>query len=143
MDNDDDLDNLDFLLDGVIKGQVASDKETFLAGSPAEPSLVRDVENPDYQWARDVFWAYENQGGRISKTQAGSAGRYRLWEMATKDFDNFVKNMLSKALPVIERMRAAQGTETDQIIEMERKEIEGMKKLLKAAIIEASATDYE
>ena len=129
MGSDEDL--LDSVLDDVFSDGRAAGEEV------PEPSLDRVNElDADRKWAMDVFWAYENAGGRMTKAKAGSFARHRLWDMATKDFDGFVRNMLSKAVPVLEKMRTGQGTD-EVAVEEEKAEIANMHKLLKNAIAEA------
>jgi hypothetical protein len=76
----------------------------------AEPSSVSESDatpvSDTLDWARDVYWASENMGGRLSKKAAGTGRRYALWQYATTNTKDFIGQMLPKAMQIRDRAMA-------------------------------------
>lgn len=107
---------------------------------PPEPDVAPGdpvSERAGQQWAADVFWVYEHIGDRVTRTKAGTSGRYAMWQYAKKNMDAFLGQLVPKAMAIDEKARDKQGDSTVVEIE-EKKSIAEISRILRAAIEEAA-----
>lgn len=103
---------------------------------PATPE-VTSYAREAYAWAEDSFWAFENMGLKMTKAKAGSPARHAMWKYAKDNPDQFLGQVLPKAMALLEKARAKEG-DTDEIIRAETKSIAELRNLLKAAVEEST-----
>lgn len=115
-------------LDGLFDNLTADVK----VDVPEVTSYARE----SYAWAEDSFWAFENMGNTMTKKKAGSASRLAMHKYAKNNPDQFLGQILPKAMTLLEKARAKEG-DTDEIIRAEQKSIAELRKLLKMAVEEA------
>lgn len=92
-----------------------------------------------YAWAADCFWAYDNMGGKMTQAKAGSAGRYYQWKMATKNPEQYVMQVLPRAMTMLEKARDKAGDDANVVVRAEEKQIAELQSILTAAIAESRA----
>lgn len=121
--------------------------ESALADAPEESPKVEEYpvqtsEREGYAWASDVFWVYDHLGDRVSRERAPNSGCYATWKWAKKNLDDFIGQMLPKAMNLLERARDKSSDE-DIIQDEEKRAIAEMQRLLKRAVAEAAGAADE
>lgn len=114
--------------------------DSILASPKPEVPEVTSYARESYAWAEDSFWAFENMGNKMTRAKAGTAARHALWKYAKDNPDQFLGQVLPKAMALLEKARAKEG-DTDEIIRAETKSIASLRKLLKAAIVESESME--
>jgi hypothetical protein len=102
----------------------------------ADVPEVTSYARESFAWAEDVFWCFENLGGSMTKKKAGSNARHALWTYAKNNMDQFMGQVLPKAMQLLEKAKAKEG-DSDEIIRAETKSIASLRKLLKLAVEES------
>lgn len=132
------------LLAGAPAEPVVPKKEAAPANDPPpvmdDPTIRAIYEREGNAWALDVFWVYEHLGSRMTRKEAGTAARWGLYQFAKKNTENFMGQVLPKAMVLLEKAREKAGDPDELIIE-EKKGINELRRILTAAIAEAAGGD--
>jgi hypothetical protein len=105
-----------------------------------DPNTIRSIyERESYAWALDVFFVYEHLGTTAKAAKATkefTAARRALLQHSKDDMNNFMGQLLPKAMQLLEKANEKNG-DLDTVVAEEKKEINKLRQTLRAAIEEA------
>ncbi len=133
-------DKLDDVLDDLFPVEDKPAAPPKQDDQPTPSDQVSELEREGYAWAQDVYWVYEHLGDRMTRKKAKTGARYGLWQHAKADMDGFLRNILPKAMGLLEKARDKSADDLT-IVEAETKSIGELKKILAAAIVEFEGMD--
>ena len=106
------------------------------AAPPVDDLALAGYVQESLRWAMDVYWVFENHSGRVTKAVAGTSSRWGLYQYAKKNMDQFMGQLVPKAMVMIEKARAKMG-DPDEIVVEEKKGIADLKRILIDAVKES------
>lgn len=113
---------------------------------PAAPAAVIDpfageeslrLDQASLKWARDVYWVFENYSAKVTKAVAQSSARWGLYSYAKKNCDQFMGQLVPKAMMILEK-NAAKGGDAEVVVIEERKSVVELQRILRDALAEAA-----
>jgi hypothetical protein len=107
------------------------------AADPFAGQEAPRLDQVSLRWAHDVYWVFENYSSRVTKQIAGTSSRWGLYQHAKKNADQFMGQLVPKAMVLLEKAYANSG-DSEQIVIEERKDIRALKAILVAALEEAT-----
>lgn len=92
-------------------------------------------------WAEDVHWVYEHHASKLMKASPGmTTARWGILQYAKKNMDQFMAQLVPKAMTVLEKAHAKTG-DTDAVVTESKRGIAELKRILVAAIAESKQAD--
>jgi hypothetical protein len=113
---------------------VAAEPEPPTVELPAETRAAFDRDS--YAWAADVFFVYDRQTATAKQAKSWTPARQGLLKMLKSDPMAYMAQLVPKAMALYEKAKDKNG-DADAVILEEKKDINKLKQILAAAIVEA------